>query len=114
MKARGIAWIFVALASVNIAWAGARVNVSWLPSNSTDVSGYRIYVNGQMQQDLAISTATSWSGECPGCREGNNTIGVTAYDLSGQESELDVITVSFDPPPAPPRVVNATITGGAY
>lgn len=101
--------ILIALASVNLAWAGARVSVSWEASNSTDVAGYNVYVNGQQEQHITVPTATSWLGDCPDCVEGENVVGVTAFDSAGQESEMDVRTVDFDPPPNAPHITSATI-----
>lgn len=89
--------MLVALLYYSALAAGLSVNITWTyDSPPSDLAGFHLFLNGTQVQDLNVPTATSWTGTLD-FQDGNNTVGLTAYDSAGNESTPAEITV--DPPP---------------
>ena len=77
------------------------VDLSWIPNQETDLNGYKIYVSSSYngRYDLiGVSTRASFTDR--GVRNGNKYYyAVTAYDFSGNESELSKDVVYSTPRP---------------
>lgn len=79
--------------------------IEWLPNNDGDTAGYRVYLNGNLQNTTLLK---STSYEFGGLTNGQTyTVQVSAVDDAGNESQLSA-AVSFTPemiidaPPAAP------------
>lgn len=88
------------------------VLLSWTPSISGNVAGYRVYLGSTLLRDMRNPST-------PGCEIGGLTNGVTsqlrvtAYDTFGNESQG--VTVPATPiDDVPPTVTIAGVTEGAY
>lgn len=90
--------------------------ISWEPANAPDLSGYKVYwekiINsGDIAtydsdfQDVSNVTTISLPNDITGSLEwdGDYSIGITAYDATGNESDMSYGTSFFDfvAPPAP-------------
>lgn len=80
------------------------VRLTWQANTEPDLAGYRVYVDGQLVADIQLPEYTL---DAPEYRA--YEVAVTAYDLSGNESQPARMTVyPLDPtaplsPPGPPR-----------
>ena len=85
--------------------SGTSVLLSWTAStDNVGVSGYRVYVNGQLFETTAETNITI-TGLNP---EIQNTIAVTAFDAAGNQSGKTAIIISVNDqlPPTMPSGVN--------
>ncbi len=98
--------------TVNPVGKARRKKVSWKPSTSTDVSGYRLYwamgkqVNyGSQYIELGNITDVTLPDDIPSLiqQAGNLQLGVTAINQSGNESDMTTLSafVDFRLPEAP-------------
>jgi len=67
--------------------AGAQnMQIEWdYPAPPADLAGFRLYVDKNMVQGVAVPTARSWSGPVM-MEEGAHAFNMTAYDTDGNES----------------------------
>lgn len=102
-----------------IAIGGTFLNLSWEPSNSTDVEGYNIYINdtGSSTSFHLLDTTMNTYYNATGLLE-NTTyyFNITAYDSVPWESSppLQNSTTTPDVPPSPPILFNFTAVGSDY
>ena len=103
--------VFAALAFFNPSAPAdqKQVSVTWTYDNPpSDLAGFHLYLNGTQVQDLNVPTARSWTGTLD-LQDGDNEVGVSAYDVAGNESEQS--TATFNPPPHKPGTIVITIGG---
>ena len=90
--------LFAALVLYDPALYGAgaqNMQIEWeYPTPPADLAGFRLYVDSNMVQEMAMPTARSWSGPVM-LEEGSHAFNLTAYDTAGHESAYSN-TVDFN------------------
>ncbi len=90
--------LFAALVLYDPALYGAgaqNMQIEWeYPAPPADLAGFRLYVDSNMVQEMAMPTARSWSGPVM-LEEGRHAFNMTAYDTDGNESAYSN-TVDFN------------------
>ncbi len=95
MKQRAFLWVLaIALIQAQLGWA-AEVLVEWDPNTEADLAGYKLYygttsrTEGSYAETVVIDNkgATNWSLTLPG---DTYYFALTAYDVSGNESDFSV------------------------
>jgi len=61
---------------------------SWTANTESDLAGYKVYHQKVFLANIEDPTATSYSHMVDGLLDGENIFNMTAYDTSGNESEL--------------------------
>jgi hypothetical protein len=83
-----IAVLLFALLSVGTVF-GAEINLKWNPNTESDLAGYKVYYGfAHRVYDSNVDVADVTAYTLTGLNAGTYYISVTAYDTSGNESDL--------------------------
>jgi hypothetical protein len=81
--------------------SAATLSMSWNANTEADLAGYQVYIDQAAPVDVGLVTA--YQVEITPSEGQTYAVQVTAYDLTGNESEKsDVATCVYDTPPAAP------------
>ncbi|WP_019911494.1 transglycosylase domain-containing protein [Paenibacillus sp. HW567] len=97
--------------SVNVSYSTGKAVITFTPSGSSDVVGYRLYrsLNGGSFQKLAVLSAGEGTTFSPGTPAGANaTFYVAAVDVAGHESASSSVTSGATPTPEPTALPEAS------
>lgn len=108
-----IAAIFFMLAGV--AFAGTTVTLGWTPNSESDLKGYKVYQNGEFQENVICLTNEAsccvWSSQL--LSEGTHEWYVTAFDTAEPYNESgpsNTVSHKVDvTPPGDPEGLSITI-----
>ena len=81
--------------------SAATLSISWDANTEEDLAGYQVYIDQAAPVDVGLVTA--YQVEITPSEGQTYAVQVTAYDLTGNESEKsEVATCVYDTPPAAP------------